>query len=306
MRRLTELNAATAVLAGVLVAPHALSAPEVSIPIVNHSFEDPPLANGVFSNQGIPGWSEPMSGFGPINPPGFLLSHPVPDGENVAFSNLFDNTAEQIIEHRLCHGDMLTLDVAVGARNDALAFGGYIIAIDAVLEDDSRVPVAYVTSSDKDAIIPDPGRMDRITIVADVESPDGFGVLSYRLAIRLGSFAGAGEQTWFDNVRLKTQTNSIQVPGCVETIQEAIEMAEEGDEIVLAPQSHSGPIDFMGKGVTIRGIDPEDKGTVAWTTIYPESTGEPGLRPSLVSFTSGEGPDSVPDAVTLDHFPVVY
>ncbi len=279
-----------------LIAP-ASAAPPIDVPIVNPSFEDPALADGAFALGGVPGWSD-FDQFGPLDPPDFLLNQPVPEGENVAFSNLDADAAEQILDISLCVGDQLTLMVYVGARNDALTFGGYSVALEAVADDDSRVQFAIVTSNDGGALIPPAGGFVEITLTHTVADPALFG---QRLAIRLGSFAdGINTQTLFDDVRLSIQTNSIQVPICVPTIQEAIELADEGDEIVLQEGDYYEYIDFMGKNITLRGLDPNDGNNVQNTVIFPDNTrGFPGVFPSLVTFNSGEGPDARILGVTL-------
>jgi len=301
MSRQKPTLAAAASIAAIATAPTpALAAPPIDIPIVNASFENPPLANGTFTLGGVAPWSE-FDAFGAIDPPNAILNVPVPDGENVAFCNLTGGaTAEQIVDATLCGGDVLTLTVQVGARNDALTFGGYIVALDAVFADDSRLELAVVTSNDAGAVIPAPGQFVEITLTAVIP---GHEIFADRVAIRLGSFRVPGQQTFFDDVTLTGQTNSLQVPGCVPTIQDAIDLAEDGDEIVLQPGSYSEHIDFMGKDVTIRSIDPGDIGVVQSTRLVPVFRGQPdGVVPPLVTFASGEGPMAGLLGVTLDNY----
>ncbi|MEZ6244191.1 MAG: right-handed parallel beta-helix repeat-containing protein [Phycisphaerales bacterium] len=278
----------------------AVAAPPVDVTVVNFSFEDPPLDNGMFALGGVAPWSD-FDAFGPLDPPNSILNEPVPDGENVAFSNLTGgNTAEQVVEARICDGDELTLKVFVGARNDALTFGGYLIALEAVADDDSRTPIASVSSQDLGAVIPTAGHFADITLTYTVKG-DSF--IGDRIAIKLGSFRTPTQQTLFDDVRLVIQTHSIQVPDCVPTIQEAIDMAEDGDEIVLQPGYYAEHLDFAGKNVTIRSTDPEDPDVINATRIVPVFRGAPdGPVPPLVTFDSGEGPGAGLLGLSLDSY----
>lgn len=65
--------------------------------------------------------------------------------------------------------------------------------------------------------------------------------------------------------------NELNVPDQYATIQEAIDHAEEGDTIVIAPGVYSGigntDLDFNGRAITIRSINPTDPNVVAQTII---------------------------------------
>jgi hypothetical protein len=85
------------------------------------------------------------------------------------------------------------------------------------------------------------------------------------------------------------------------TIQAAIESADDGDEIVLPLGRYAGDgnrdLDFQGKAITVRSVDPGDPTVVAATVIDCEGTETDrhrGLR-----FFSGEGPDSVIAGLTI-------
>jgi|GEM_PF-957583 len=88
---------------------------------------------------------------------------------------------------------------------------------------------------------------------------------------------------------------------CHASIQAAIDAALHGDEIVLSPGTYTGAgnrdIDFRGKAITVRSVDPEDPAVVAETVIDCQgSAAEPhrGFK-----FTSGEGLGSVLAGVTI-------
>ena len=79
------------------------------------------------------------------------------------------------------------------------------------------------------------------------------------------------------------------------SIQTAIDAAVDGDVIILRRLGDYGDqsIDFAGKPITIRSEDPYDPAIVAGTFIG-SVTGAP-----VVTFQSGEGPDSVLEGVSV-------
>ncbi len=79
----------------------------------------------------------------------------------------------------------------------------------------------------------------------------------------------------------------INVPRDFPTIQEAIDAALDGDEVVVAPGEYFENINFLAKAITVRSTDPTDPATVVSTIINGGGSG------SVVTCTSGEGPDTV-------------
>ncbi len=174
------------------------AAPPAPIDILNASFEAPALPDGQFALGGVAPWSD-VDSFGPINPPAFILDDAVPDGQNVAFSNLNGDSAEQVLDHRLESGTRLTLRVAVGARNDALTFGGHRIGLWALDDDGTRTLLAEASSLDAGAPAPPDGRFIDVVLTAPID--DG-PLVGDRAVVSLGSFCAPNEQTFFDHVRL--------------------------------------------------------------------------------------------------------
>jgi len=103
-----------------------------------------------------------------------------------------------------------------------------------------------------------------------------------------GAYGGNKNTEWHANI--------IYVPHSYSTIQEAIANADDGDTILVAPNIYSENIDFHGKAVTVRSIDPYDPSIVE-TTIIDGSLHTP--RGSTVTFQSGEGPQSILEGFTI-------
>ncbi|MHC5174248.1 MAG: right-handed parallel beta-helix repeat-containing protein, partial [Planctomycetota bacterium] len=79
------------------------------------------------------------------------------------------------------------------------------------------------------------------------------------------------------------------------SIQAAIDTAVDGEEIVVNPGTYYEQIDFLGKAITLRSVDPNDWAIVAATIIDANDT-ESGIG---VTFTSEEGVDSVLRGLTI-------
>ena len=83
------------------------------------------------------------------------------------------------------------------------------------------------------------------------------------------------------------------VPSSYTTIQQAINLADDGDTIIVDPGVYLENINFLGKNITVTGTDPENPDIVATTIIDGYRGG------SVVTFNSGEGPDAVLSGFTI-------
>ena len=89
----------------------------------------------------------------------------------------------------------------------------------------------------------------------------------------------------------------VYVPSEFPTIQEAIDVTINGAEVIVEPGIYTGPgncdIDFRGKAITVRSVDPNNPAVVAATIIEPNTLAI-GFR-----FRKGEQADSVVDGLTI-------
>jgi parallel beta-helix repeat protein len=91
----------------------------------------------------------------------------------------------------------------------------------------------------------------------------------------------------------------LNVPsGPYPSIQQAINLAEGGDTIIVASGRYFENIDFLGKAVTVRSSDPNDANIVAATIIDGNCPSDINSA-SVVTFKSGETSASVIEGFTL-------
>lgn len=84
--------------------------------------------------------------------------------------------------------------------------------------------------------------------------------------------------------------DTIRVPSQVPTIQAAIELAQDGDTVLVAPGRYVGTLDFLGKAIRVR------------SEAGPASTiidGADGSFLPVVRFHNGEGTDSILRGFTI-------
>ena len=115
----------------------------------------------------------------------------------------------------------------------------------------------------------------------------------FRQCPRSFSFALAGAVCVMLAGTRPARADIINVPDDYETIQEAIEAANPGDEVVVAEGEYFENIDFLGKAITVRSTDPEDPEVVAATIINGSATGP------VVTCSSGEGSSTLLSGLTI-------
>lgn len=83
-----------------------------------------------------------------------------------------------------------------------------------------------------------------------------------------------------------------------DTIQQTIEVAADGDVIIVNPGTYSENINFLGKEITLISTNPDDPNIVQATVIDGSLTGDPN-NGSVVTFNSGENNSSVLTGFTI-------
>ena len=94
--------------------------------------------------------------------------------------------------------------------------------------------------------------------------------------------------------QMRTDGKRIRVPQDYATIRQAIDAAETGDTIIVSPGTYYDYLDFAGKAITIRSLDPLDPRVVDSTIL----TGGPA-NPTIVKFGRGENEDTILEGFTL-------
>lgn len=91
---------------------------------------------------------------------------------------------------------------------------------------------------------------------------------------------------------------TIYVPDSYTCVQNAINAAVNGDEVVIRPGCYNGSIDFCGKAITVRSLNPNDPAIVSstildggWSHFGAGTKGDDWCEP-VVTFKHGEGSDS--------------
>ncbi|MCP3902275.1 MAG: hypothetical protein GY715_01455 [Planctomycetes bacterium] len=94
-------------------------------------------------------------------------------------------------------------------------------------------------------------------------------------------------------VASSSSADIIDIPAHQPTIQAGIEAAVDGDDVVVAPGTYPENVNFNGKAITVRSVDPNDPAVVASTIIDAGGSG------SVVTCTSDERPDTTLWGLTL-------
>jgi predicted outer membrane repeat protein/parallel beta-helix repeat protein len=176
--------------------------------------------------------------------------------------------------------------------------GAYVDAIGAVLScKESENAVRYQL-----LFGPDPHRVMDYYIVSDTLNPPSEVIISSPF-----------EQTWwtvkaYDQYGSTIYADPIQVnfekldPPLIENIttgqryasvRHAVNEAHNGHEIIVSPGVYKGSINFRGKNLTVRSINPNDSVVVAATVITGDGNN------NLVTFSGGEDANCVLEGFTI-------
>ncbi|MCJ7778145.1 MAG: right-handed parallel beta-helix repeat-containing protein [Sedimentisphaerales bacterium] len=99
----------------------------------------------------------------------------------------------------------------------------------------------------------------------------------------------------------QVSAQTLYVPsGEYSSIQSAIDDANNGDTIVVSAGTYQENINFLGKAITVRSVDPNDPNMVAATIIDGSNPVDPNIG-SVVTFNSGEGTNSVLSGFTIQN-----
>src|SRR5262245_6192114 len=87
------------------------------------------------------------------------------------------------------------------------------------------------------------------------------------------------------------RASTLHVPADYPTIQAAIDIAIDGDLVLVGPGTYPEHLDFKGKAIVVQSTDGASATTIAGDYLKTE--------PPLVAFTSGEGPSSILEGFTI-------
>jgi predicted outer membrane repeat protein len=84
------------------------------------------------------------------------------------------------------------------------------------------------------------------------------------------------------------------------TIQSAINDANNGDTIIVSSGQYTENINFLGRAIILKSVDPNDPAVVADTIIDGSAPNDPNIG-SVVTFNSSEGPNSLLTGFTIQN-----
>ena len=136
------------------------------------------------------------------------------------------------------------------------------------------------------------GEVNEVSLSVDVKGMD-FGFYTCELII---SDPNASNSPQIVTVTLNLlTTDQVYVPSDYPTIQEAIDFTTDGAEVIIEPGIYTGVgnynINFSGKAITVRSIDPNDPNIVASTVIDASSIDQSIYHEGFM-FHSGEDTNS--------------
>ena len=142
------------------------------------------------------------------------------------------------------------------------------------------------------------GEVDDVNVIADIS---GLSAGLYSCELTVSAEGAAGSPQTITVTLFIGSEDMLIVPLEYATIQSAIDAAADGNTVVVLPGRYTGDgnrdIDFLGKAITVRSIDPDNANLVSCTIV--DCNGTPDEPHWGFGFSSGEDHNSVLEGLTI-------
>jgi len=185
-----------------------------------------------------------------------------------------------------------------------------IIGMAARISSDENGPVEYFfdCTAYSDPCVLDPNIFDSGWQTGSTYMIPGLSYASYTFRVKARDSSTNQNETAPSSavsVTLGPVRQPLEVPSTLyNTIQEAINDANDGDTVLVhSPGTYGGfgnrDLDFLGKAITVRSENPDDRNVVATTIIDCGGGPSPFMSHRAFIFQNGEGTDSVVAGFTI-------